>query len=190
MATSFWVDLPVVSTSFPVSIDVTQGTIPWADNITQFGSNNVATGLGASGLGIPRVTISNDSNILATQSGTWNIVNISGAISLPTGASTSAIQTTNDNRFFSTTATVAQVASSATNVILLASNAGRKGAIFFNNSAQSCYVKLGVTASTASFTIKMDPASTLIINNDPVYTGEIDGIWDSADGVMAVTELT
>lgn len=32
--------------------------------------------------------------VVATQSGTWNITNISGTISLPTGASTSALQTT------------------------------------------------------------------------------------------------
>lgn len=79
--------------TIPGTVSVTQGTSPWVDNITQFGSNPVVTGTGASGLGIPRVTVSNDSNILATQSGTWNINNISGTISLPTGASTSANQT-------------------------------------------------------------------------------------------------
>jgi hypothetical protein len=63
------------------------------NNVSQFGGNNVVTGTGVSGLGIPRFTISSDSNILATQSGTWNITNISGTISLPTGASTSALQT-------------------------------------------------------------------------------------------------
>ena len=50
-----------------------QGTSPWVTNITQFGSNNVVTGTGTSGVGIPRVTVSNDSNILATQSGTWTV---------------------------------------------------------------------------------------------------------------------
>lgn len=78
----------------PGTVSVTQGTTPWVDNISQFGGNAVVTGTGASGVGIPRVTVSNDSNILATQSGTWNINNISGTISLPTGASTSANQTT------------------------------------------------------------------------------------------------
>lgn len=84
-----------------------QGTSPWVTNVSQFGGSNVATGTGASGSGIPRVTVSNDSNILATQSGTWtvqqgtppwsvsqsgtwNINNISGTISLPTGAATEA----------------------------------------------------------------------------------------------------
>lgn len=42
-------------------------------NISSFGGNAVVTGTGASGVGIPRVTVSNDSNVLATQSGTWTV---------------------------------------------------------------------------------------------------------------------
>lgn len=63
------------SGTFTVSGTVTanQGTSPWVDNITQFGGTNLSTGTGASGVGIPRVTVSNDSNILATQSGTWTV---------------------------------------------------------------------------------------------------------------------
>jgi len=80
----------------PISGTITanQGGAPWSQNVTQFGGVALSTGTGASGTGIPRVTVSNDSNILATQSGTWNINNISGTISLPSGASTSALQTT------------------------------------------------------------------------------------------------
>lgn len=52
----------------------------------------LVTGVGSGGAGIPRVTISNDSNILTTQSGAWNLNNISGSVSLPTGAATSAKQ--------------------------------------------------------------------------------------------------
>lgn len=63
-------------------------------NVTQFGSTNVVTGTGASAAGVPRVTVSNDSNILASQSGTWNVTNVSGTVSLPTGASTLAEQQT------------------------------------------------------------------------------------------------
>lgn len=37
-------------------------------NVTQFGTNNVATGTGAGGVGIPRVTVSNDSSLAANQS--------------------------------------------------------------------------------------------------------------------------
>jgi hypothetical protein len=50
------------------TVDVTQSTSPWVVNTTQFGSTNVSTGTGASGAGIPRVTISNDSSLAANQS--------------------------------------------------------------------------------------------------------------------------
>lgn len=76
-----------VRTSLPAGTNsigaVTQGTSPWVDNITQFGGSAISTGTGNSGAGIPRVTVSNDSSI----------TNISGTISLPTGAATSANQT-------------------------------------------------------------------------------------------------
>lgn len=70
----------------PVSgtVTVNQGTSPWVGNTSQFGGSNVVTGTGNSGAGIPRVTVSNDSSI----------TNISGTISLPTGAATAANQTT------------------------------------------------------------------------------------------------
>lgn len=66
----------------PVSgtVSSTQGTSPWVDNISQFGGSNVVTGVGNSGAGIPRVTVSSDSSI----------TNITGTISLPTGAATEA----------------------------------------------------------------------------------------------------
>lgn len=61
------------ATAANLNATVVQGTSPWITNISQFGGSNVVTGTGASGAGIPRVTVSNDSNILATQSGTWTV---------------------------------------------------------------------------------------------------------------------
>ena len=55
------------------TVTANQGGAPWADNVAQFGGTNISTGTGASGAGIPRVTVSNDSNVLATQSGTWTV---------------------------------------------------------------------------------------------------------------------
>ena len=66
------------------------------ENIAQFGGNPVVTGTGASGLGIPRVTVSNDSTV-GLNAGTNNIgsiTNVTGTVSLPTGASTATLQTT------------------------------------------------------------------------------------------------
>lgn len=50
----------------------------------------------SNGAGALTVEVEN-SSIPVTQSGTWNINNISGTISLPTGASTSALQTTGNS---------------------------------------------------------------------------------------------
>lgn len=82
----------------PVSGTVTanQGGAPWSQNVTQFGGVNISTGTGASGTGIPRVTVSNDSNILATQSGSWTVTSNQGtANSLANAWSTKITDTTN-----------------------------------------------------------------------------------------------
>ena len=76
----------------PVSGTVTanQGTAnatPWNANVAQFGGNAVVTGTGASGVGIPRVTISNDSSLAANQS--VNVNQIGGA-AITLGSETSA----------------------------------------------------------------------------------------------------
>ena len=42
-------------------------------------------------------SITVDGTVAATQSGTWNVNNVSGTVSLPTGAATSAAQTTTNN---------------------------------------------------------------------------------------------
>ena len=51
----------LASTTITGTVAATQSTSPWVDNVTQFGSNPVVTGTGASGVGIPRVTVSSDS---------------------------------------------------------------------------------------------------------------------------------
>lgn len=53
-----------------------------------------AFGSGVRGATVQRVTIATDDVVPASQSGTWNITNVSGTVSLPTGASTSANQST------------------------------------------------------------------------------------------------
>jgi hypothetical protein len=65
-------------------------------NIAQMNGTAVTMGNGASGTGVQRVTIASDSTgvLACTQSGTWNVNNVSGTVSLPTGAATSANQTT------------------------------------------------------------------------------------------------
>lgn len=229
-----------VTGTTPVSgtVAVTQSTSPWVDNITQFGGTNISTGTGASGAGIPRVTVSNDSNILATQSGTWNITNVSGTISLPTGASTSALQSsvqgsatggtaatssqlaggiynstpptlTNGQQaalqftsagalvtsatsttITSSTSTLTSVAAATSSTSLLASNTGRKGAYFFNDSTAILYLAFASSASTTAYTVQIASNGFYEMPNPAVYTGSIFGIWSAANGNVRITELS
>jgi hypothetical protein len=87
------------------------------------------------------------------------------------------------------TSTVTSVAGSASSVQLLASTAGRKAAYFYNDSTADCYLKLGTTASTSSFTVKMVSNSFYELPQ-PCYTGRIDAIWTSATGNIRITEIT
>lgn len=84
---------------------------------------------------------------------------------------------------------VTSVAGSALSVTLLAANTNREGASIFNDSSVFLYVKLGATASLVDFTVKVPPASLYELPI-PVYTGVIDGIWDSATGFARITETT
>lgn len=54
--------------SDPLSLTLAGGL---RQDLASVGGTNISTGTGASGAGIPRVTVSNDSNVLVTQSGTW-----------------------------------------------------------------------------------------------------------------------
>lgn len=96
----------------------------------------------------------------------------------------------NDIRPMGVSAALTNVASSASNVTLLAANANRKGAVFFNDSTQILYLKFGATASATSFTVKLAAGAYYELPPAVIYTGIIDGIWASADGACRVTELT
>lgn len=50
-----------IASMTPVKVDPSGGT--GSVNVAQFGGNNVVTGTGTSGIGIPRVTVSNDSTV-------------------------------------------------------------------------------------------------------------------------------
>jgi hypothetical protein len=86
------------------------------------------------------------------------------------------------------TSTLSNVAGSATSVTVLSANTARLGATFYNDSSAIAYLKLGATASTTSFTVKMfqDEYYELPFG----YVDVVDCIWDSATGNMRVNELT
>jgi hypothetical protein len=89
-----------------------------------------------------------------------------------------------------TTGTQTIVASSATDVTILASNASRKGAYIYNDSTAVLYLLVGSgTSSTTVFTQKMAAGDAFNLLPGS-YTGVIKGIWASATGNARVTEWT
>lgn len=86
-------------------------------------------------------------------------------------------------------ATLSNVASSASTGTIVASNANRKGLIIYNDSTQVLYLKFGATASATSYTVQIASQATWVMPPNVIYTGIIDGIWASANGNARVTEL-
>jgi len=87
----------------------------------------------------------------------------------------------------STSATVTEVASSATVVTLQAANGSRRGLTVFNSSNKTLYLKLGSGAALNSFTVKMSSQGYYEVPGN--YTGIVTGIWDSVNGNAYVTEI-
>jgi hypothetical protein len=79
------------------------------------------------------------------------------------------------------TATEANVASSATSVQLFAAASDDNMRTIFNDSSAVLYVKFGTTASTSSFTTQIAAGGYYELPQ-PLYTGRVDGIWASANG--------
>ena len=89
----------------------------------------------------------------------------------------------------SATGTQSIVASSATDVTILASNANRLGAAIYNDSTQILYLLVGAGTSSATvFTVAMATASYFEV--PACYTGIIKGLWASANGSARVTEYS
>lgn len=87
-----------------------------------------------------------------------------------------------------TAAALTNVASSASSVAILALNAARIGATIYNDSTAILYLKFGATASATSYTVQLGPSD--YFETPFGYSGQIDGIWVSANGNARVTELS
>ena len=87
--------------------------------------------------------------------------------------------------------TLTSVASSATSVTIQASNANRRGLSVFNNSTAQLYLYFSSSNATATTACTVPVfANSLYEMPAPVYTGQITGIWASANGSAQVSELT
>jgi len=88
------------------------------------------------------------------------------------------------------TATLSNVAASATSVSILASNTSRKGAIIQNDSSSAMYLAYAATASTTAYTVKIPANTGFEMPITPVYTGAMSAVWDTATGSARITELS
>ena len=84
------------------------------------------------------------------------------------------------------TATLANVASSASSVTLFAAAGAVRARAIYNDSTAVLYVKFGATASATSYTVQM-AAGDYYEFPQPCYGGVVTGIWATANGNARVT---
>ena len=86
------------------------------------------------------------------------------------------------------TPTTTSVASSATSVTILASNANRRGFSISNISTAKLYLSFTSPATTANCFIEVPAGAFLLLDQQLIVTSAIYGIWASANGTAQVTE--
>jgi hypothetical protein len=85
---------------------------------------------------------------------------------------------------------VTSVSASASAVTILAASSSTKGIAVYNDSTVNMYLKMGASASTTSFTVKIPAGGYYESPAAPIYTGIYTALWDSATGAARVTQLT
>ena len=84
------------------------------------------------------------------------------------------------------------VASAITDTLLLAANPARMGGTISNESTSVLYISLGIAAASATNYWKaVGPTATVAssVELPTGYTGQVRGIWVSANGFARITEL-
>lgn len=176
-------------------------------------SNFPATQPVSGSLGRTWTLSSGSDSVSSVQSGAWSVSVSSSA--LPTGAATSALQTTGNASLSSidadvdvvlstrasettlasvnakltgaSTATSTNVSVTTGSTVLLAANANRKMATFYNDGGGNVYIKLGTAASTTSFMIRLTDNSFYELPL-PIYTGTIEAVAAAGTRTIRVTE--
>lgn len=146
-------------------------------NVAQLAGTATDTNSGAKSAGTLRVVLATDQPALTAA------LKVDGsAVTQPTQAVRSG------------TGTPSNVASSASSVTILASNANRLGATVTNDSTQILYLLLGSSAaSTTNYTVQLAGSTSTGVAYYEVpfgFTGQLTGIWASANGNARVTELS
>lgn len=89
----------------------------------------------------------------------------------------------------SSTSALTNVSASTSSTTILATNGIRKAAYIYNDSASAMYLAYAATASTSSFTVKIQAGNFFEMPTGPIYTGALSAVWDTAVGSARATEL-
>jgi hypothetical protein len=110
---------------------------------------------------------------------------VTGAVNLQAWVAT-VTASTREVGYATTNVTAAN--GSTTNFTFFAANPQRTRVAFFKEGASVCYIKLGATASTTSYTVQL--GSNGYYETPDGYTGRVDIIFSAATGVVRATEIT
>ena len=83
---------------------------------------------------------------------------------------------------------ITRVPAQTTNLILLASNANRLGASFYNESGSALFLKHGSLSGTFDYTMQVTAGALYELPFG--YSGTVSGIWQFASGTLQITETT
>lgn len=121
--------------------------------------------------------------------------NVTGAVNLQASASVivggwTAVTTASTREIGAATTLVSSANASVTNFILLSPNASRAGATFYKEGSNTCYLKLGSTATATSYTVRLSNNGYYELPSG--YTGRADILFSTAaaGNVLYVTEIT
>lgn len=181
-----------VSVTEPVSVDDNGGSLT-VDNAVLS-----VTGGGVESSAL-RVTIASDSTgVLSVDDngGTLSVddgggtLTVDGTVAVTDGGGSLTVDgTVSTLAEESATGTTTSVNDSNANQTLLASNTSRLGFSIFNDSDQLLYVKMGATATTTDYGVRLSPGG--YYEDAARYTGRVDGIWAAnSTGAAKITEYT
>lgn len=86
------------------------------------------------------------------------------------------------------TTTVTAANGSTTNFTFFGANPNRTRVTFYKEGTSTCYIKLGATASSTSYTVQL--GNNGYYETPDGYTGRIDIIFSANTGVVRATEIT
>src|SRR5581483_7434320 len=160
--------------TIPIAL-TTSGQVRTVSNVNQINGATISTAAS----GVQKVGVADGSGTALTSTGSALDVNLkTSSITVNVAPPTAA------------TGTQTSVASSASSVTVLASNAKDRGATVYNDSTQVLYLLLvtGGTASTTAYSVQIGAGAYYEVPFR--YTGALIGIWASANGNARVTEFT